>query len=67
MNEINPLVSDGTYVEAPFPSFKDDSGNSLGCLNYWMYKSAIDPNNCGKGHWNPAQWSINGGQGLCHP
>ena len=67
MTQLNPYVQNGTYIEAPFVSFRDSSGNSLGCLNYWMYMSAIDQSNCTKGHWNPDQWVINGGQGLCHP
>ena len=67
MNTLSPLVVNGVYTEAPFPSFADSSGPSLGCLNYWMYMSSMDSANCAKGHYHPDQWLINGGQSVCHP
>lgn len=65
--QLQALISDGTYVPAGFPSFTDTDINTVGCLNYWIMTAPHDPNGCAFGNFDPAQWSTNGGEGRCVP
>ncbi len=65
--QIQALVAAGTYVEVGFPSFTDTDVNSLGCLNHWIMAAPHDPMACEYANFDPAAWTINGGEGRCVP
>ena len=54
------------YAELAYPSFQESSGANLGCLNYWAYQTALNPNHCAKADWKEQNWYTNGGQGACY-
>ena len=62
---IKKLIDDGVYEEAGFESFTDTDTNSVGCLNYWIMTAPHDPEGCLKGNYDPKDWVINGGEGVC--
>lgn len=65
--EVDSLVAQGLYKQGPFLSFTDTDKNSLGCLNYWIMTAPHSPDGCEKGDFNPDNWTLNGGQGVCIP
>ena len=64
MGTVDALVGPA-YIEGPFPSFTDDMGPTLGCLNYWIMQTPLDPLLCEVADWDPANWDVNGGAGVC--
>ena len=69
-DDCGPMVQSlvpGTYIEAGFPSFTDTADPTLGCLNHWIMQAPFDPQACAKADFDPANWTTNGGQGVCHP
>jgi len=65
--EVDSLVNQGLYKQGPFLSFTDTDKNSLGCLNYWIMTAPHSSDGCEKGDFNPDNWTLNGGQGVCIP
>jgi hypothetical protein len=68
-NTVTDLVGAGPgpfYRAEAFETFADSTGNSLGCLNYWITMAPMDPETyCPMADWNPDNWRAAGGEGVC--
>lgn len=64
---VGAEVMRGRYVDEPFESFTDTSGNTLGCLNHWIVQTAWDESRCALADWRPGEWESAGGAGVCDP
>lgn len=62
---VDALVADGWYQEAGFLSFTDTDINSLGCLKYWIMETPHDPSACVKADFDPDNWMVFEGGGVC--